>query len=255
MRRMLCWLIILAGLLAAGPTFAQQPAAPSPEQLRTLAQLLRDPGVQAWLQAQAERTPSAATDAPAAAGEPASAQAMMVSQLDAMRAFLRELVAAVWTLPDELGRAWSTFTAERAAWGGQRPIVLVAMFAALGFGLEGLLWWATTGFRERMIASPSADGAGSPARGRAPDDLRAPGPARLRDRQHRRVPAVRLAAAAQARRARLSGRVPDRPAGARARARSCWRPAPSASGWCRWRPRPPASGSSGRRFWSAGSSS
>ncbi len=151
---MLCWLIILAGLLAAGPTFAQQPAAPSPEQLRTLAQLLRDPGVQAWLQAQAERTPSAATDAPAAAGEPASAQAMMVSQLDAMRAFLRELVAAVWTLPDELGRAWSTFTAERAAWGGQRPIVLVAMFAALGFGLEGLLWWATTGFRERMIASP-----------------------------------------------------------------------------------------------------
>jgi small-conductance mechanosensitive channel len=63
-------------------------------------------------------------------------------------------VAAAPTLPDELGRAYRTFVAERTAWGGQRPIVLIAIFAALGFGLEWLLWWASTGFRQRLIASP-----------------------------------------------------------------------------------------------------
>ncbi len=153
MRRMLLCLIALAGLLAAGGASAQ-PAEPSPEQLRTLAQLLRDPGVQAWLQAQADRPPAAAARPPAAVSERADAQAMMVSHLDSMRAFLRDLAMAMPTLPDELGRAWSTFDAERAAWGGQRPIVLIAVFVALGFGLEWLLWWATTSFRERMIASP-----------------------------------------------------------------------------------------------------
>ena len=151
MRRLLCLLIMLAGLLAAGPALAQT-AAPSPEQLRTLADLLRDPAMQAWLQAQAERPSPEAARLPAAVSERADAQAMMVGQLDAMRAFLRDLVAAAPTLPDELHRAWSTFAAERAAWGGQRPIVLIAMFVALGFGLEWLLRWASTGVRRRLIA-------------------------------------------------------------------------------------------------------
>jgi small-conductance mechanosensitive channel len=31
--------------------------------------------------------------------------------------------------------------------------ILLAVFAALGFGLEWLFWWATTGFRQRMIAA------------------------------------------------------------------------------------------------------
>ena len=152
MRRLSCLLILLAGLLAAGPGLAQ-PAEPSPEQLRTLAQLLRDPNMQAWLQAQADR-PTAAAQGPAAQSPPASAQAMMVSHLDSMRAFLRELVAAVPTLPAELRGAWATFDAEREAWGGQRPIVLIAVFVALGFGLEWLLWWASAGVRRRLIASP-----------------------------------------------------------------------------------------------------
>jgi moderate conductance mechanosensitive channel len=152
MRRVLYLLIVLAGLLAAGPTLAQ-PAEPSPAQLHALAALLRDPAIQAWLQAQANRSPPGAPGAPVAAPKPADAQAMMAGQLDTMRAFLRELAMAVPTLPDELGRAWTTFAAERETWGGQRPIVLVAMFVALGFGLEWLLWWASTGVRQRLIAS------------------------------------------------------------------------------------------------------
>jgi moderate conductance mechanosensitive channel len=154
MHRLSCLLIVLAGLLAAAPTLAADPPQPSPEQLRNLAQLLRDPGVQAWLQAQAERPPPAAVDAPAAPTPPMAAQMMMDSQLDRMRGFLRELGASVPTLPAELRGAWATFDAERGAWGGQRPIVLIAAFVALGFGLEWLLWWASAGVRQRLIASP-----------------------------------------------------------------------------------------------------
>jgi moderate conductance mechanosensitive channel len=153
MHRLSSLLIVLAGLLAAVPTLAAEPPQPSPEQLRNLAQLLGDPAVRDWLQAQAQRPPPAAAAAPAAVTEPAAAQAMMVSQLDTMRAFLRELAAAVPTLPAELGRAWTTFAAERETWGGQRPVILIAIFAALGFGMEWLLWWASTSVRERLIAS------------------------------------------------------------------------------------------------------
>jgi small-conductance mechanosensitive channel len=153
MRRVLLLLVTVAGLLAGGQAMSQ-PSEPSPEELRALAGLLSDPAIQSWLQAQADRTPPGDAGATAAVSEPASAQAMMAGQLDTMRDFLRELAAAVPTLPGELGRALTTLAAEREAWGGQRPIVLVAMFVALGFGLEWLLWWATTGFRQRMIASP-----------------------------------------------------------------------------------------------------
>jgi small-conductance mechanosensitive channel len=160
MRRILVLVVALAGLLAAAPAPAQpaqpgpaQAAQPSAEEVRTLAELLRDPAIQAWLQAQAERTGPAAADAPSEARPPATAHAMMVSQLDAMRAFLRRLASAVPNLPHELGRAWATFDAEREAWGGQRPIVLVAVFVALGFGVEWLFWWATAGFRRRLVAT------------------------------------------------------------------------------------------------------
>ena len=151
MRHLLLILALLGGVLAAGPA-AAQPAEPSPEQLRELAGLLRDPAIQTWLQAQAEGGPAGPPQAPAVT-EPPTLRQMVALQVDAMHAFLRRLAAAAPTLPDELGRALTKLAAEREAWGGQRPIVLVAVFAALGFGVEWLFWWATTGFRKRMIAT------------------------------------------------------------------------------------------------------
>jgi small-conductance mechanosensitive channel len=151
MRRLLFVFVTLAGLLSAGHVPAQ-PAEPSPEQLRTLADLLRDPEVQAWLQAQAEGRPAA--DASAASGPSQdSAQEMMVGRLDAMRAFLRQRAAAAPLLPDELGQAWTTLSAESQDRGLFGVVVLLAVFAALGFGVEWLFWWATTGIRTRLIAS------------------------------------------------------------------------------------------------------
>ena len=119
--------------------------------MRALAELLRDPAVQEWLQAQAQRP--AGTPPTSTAGEAATVHQMMAGRVDAMRAFLRELTAAVPTLPDELGHAWTTFALERQERGAPRVVALLVVFAALGFGLEWLFWWATTGFRTRMIAT------------------------------------------------------------------------------------------------------
>ena len=118
MRRLLPLLVMLAGLLAAGPASAQ-PAEPSPAELRTLAELLRDPAIQSWLQAQAEGAPTGRSRR-RQVGEPATVHQMMAGRVDAMRLFLRELAAAVPTLPDELGRAWTTLAAERQEHSGPK---------------------------------------------------------------------------------------------------------------------------------------
>jgi moderate conductance mechanosensitive channel len=151
MRRLLL-VIVALGLLCAGPVLAQPaaPAEPSPAELKALATLLRDPAIQAWLQAQADQTPAVAQPA---ASEPEAARHAMVGQLDAMRAFLRGLVAAIPELPAELGQAWQTLAGDMMQDRGALDVaVLLVVFVAFGFGLEWLFWWATTGFRQRMIA-------------------------------------------------------------------------------------------------------
>ena len=152
MRRLLFLLVTLATLLVAGPAVAQ-PVEPSPEELRALAELLRDPAIQSWLQAQAEGAPAGAPQASAATGEAAAVHQMMAGRLDVMRAFLHELAAAVPMLPGELSRAWTRLYAETQEHGLLSVMVLLVVFAALGFGLEWLFWWATTRFRTRMIAA------------------------------------------------------------------------------------------------------
>jgi moderate conductance mechanosensitive channel len=152
MRRLLLMIVALAGLLTAGQVVAQSaaPPEPTPADLSNLAALLRDPAIQAWLQAQADQAPAAA---PAIASEPEAARHAMVSQLDTTRAFLRGLVAAIPQLPGELAGAWRTLAGDMQQHGAFEVALLLAVFAALGFGLEWLLWWATTGFRQRMIAT------------------------------------------------------------------------------------------------------
>lgn len=154
MRRLLFLLVTLTGLLTAEHAQAQ-PAEPSPEQLRTLAELLRNPAIQSWLQAQAEGA-RAGTERAAATpgGEPSNIQQAIGARLDVMRAFLHELLTAAPTLPNEFRRAWTTLAVELQKRGPLDILVLLAVFAALGFGLEWLFWLITRGFRLRMIARP-----------------------------------------------------------------------------------------------------
>ena len=149
MRRASFLIVTLAGLLIAGPALAQ-PAEPNPEQLRTLAELFRDPAIQSWLQAQAEGAPGAPQAR--AAGEAATVRQMMAGRVDTMHAFLRELAAAAPTLPGELRRAWTRLYAEAQERGLLSVALLLAVFPALGFGLEWLYWWAGTGIRTRFLA-------------------------------------------------------------------------------------------------------
>ena len=187
------WLLVslLCPNLGDGPTPAATPAAtPAPlRRIRTqassapLADLLRDPEIQAWLQAQAAAsadTRAAATTMPATAPEPASTQQAIADQLTAVRGFLGDLTAALPTLPAEIGHAWLILSLEFEDQGLFSVLLLIATFIGLGFGLEWLFWWATTGFRLRMIASAAGDGERSPPRRRPQARLRARGAGGLR---------------------------------------------------------------------------
>jgi moderate conductance mechanosensitive channel len=151
--RKLLFLLVAAGLLAAGCALGAsvQPSQPNPEKVRALTELLRDPGIQAWLKAQADGAP-ASTERPQGASD-ANSQEMMAARLDATREFLRDLAVAIPTLPAELRRAWATFASEFRERGPPGVLLLLGAFAVLGFGLEWLFRRVTTGFRQRIAAT------------------------------------------------------------------------------------------------------
>jgi moderate conductance mechanosensitive channel len=151
MRRLLLVLLLLAAIVASGPAPAQ-PTEPSPQPLRELAELLRDPGIQTWLQAQAEGGPAAAAEPPAA--PELTVRMMAAAHVDMMHAFLRQLMGALPTLPQELAQAWRKLYADSQDWGLLSIALLLAVFAIFGFGIEWLFWLATARFRERLIATP-----------------------------------------------------------------------------------------------------
>ncbi len=81
---------------------------------------------------------------------------MMAGQLDSVRAFLRDVVVAIPRRARRAGAAWRMLAGDMQERTAFDVALLLAVFAALGFGLEWLFWWATAGFRERMIATSLA---------------------------------------------------------------------------------------------------
>jgi small-conductance mechanosensitive channel len=158
MRRLLTIASALAMLLLGSmamaqdaPTGATTAELPSQEQLRALSHLLRDPAIQAWLAAQAGAAASPAEAQP----EPAGATVpQLAGRVDAMRGFVRELLAAIPRLPAELRQAWGTLSADLENHGLLYVLLLLAMFIGLGFAAQGCYWWATTGFRRTIVQSP-----------------------------------------------------------------------------------------------------
>jgi moderate conductance mechanosensitive channel len=148
--RLLILMIALAGLLVGRSALAQAPE-PSPEKLRALTELLRDPTIQVWLQTQAKSKPPVTEDS-STVTRSANIQEVIVGHIDSTRRFLRELAATAPKLPGELLQAWSTLSAEVQERGPVSVVALLALFAVLGFGVEWLFWWATAGLRRSMIA-------------------------------------------------------------------------------------------------------
>ncbi|MGK9232917.1 mechanosensitive ion channel family protein [Inquilinus limosus] len=155
MHRLLLLVVLLLGLGVSGAAPAQTPAQPSPEKLRSLAELLQDPEVRGWLQAQVA-APAAAPAESGPGGAPAMGSGMqqsMAGGIEATRGFLRSLIAAAPTLPADVAAAWWTLTAQLMEQGLAWTVLSLAVFIGLGFGAEQLYWRLSTRFRQRLIGT------------------------------------------------------------------------------------------------------
>jgi moderate conductance mechanosensitive channel len=146
-------LLVLAGSLAAHAQTAPPQDAPPP-QVQQLLQLLQDPAVRGWIDAQEK-----SSAAPAAA-QPRTSESMtsavMTERLAGFRAHLAALAAALPRLPDEFRNASRLLLAELQ---GRRPVavlILVLGFLVLGAGTEWLFRRGTSPLRQRALSRPVA---------------------------------------------------------------------------------------------------
>jgi small-conductance mechanosensitive channel len=127
----------------------------SQAKIDALLQLLGDPAVQDWLDQQR----SGIAPMPAAesgASDLASPGSYLSGRLDAIRQHVRNLAAALPTLPREFERAGSVLRLELEEHGPIRILLLVLGFVALGFGAEWLFYWAAAGVETWIVALPLA---------------------------------------------------------------------------------------------------
>jgi small-conductance mechanosensitive channel len=155
------WLtaLAIALLLPATPVLAQQhepptAAEPAPEQVKSLVQLLSDPVVKGWLERQMQAGDPAAPALPAIATAEADLVGLLEGRVQAWRAYLQDLAAALPRLPSELATAAGRLQDVLAERGLVEVVLLLAVFIGLGFGAELLFWRATAGLRARLAAAP-----------------------------------------------------------------------------------------------------
>ncbi len=140
-------LLALIVMLACGSLTAHAAGDAPPEKVRDLLQILADPQVQAWL----EQQRAAVSAAPKLA--PPGGDAMMAGQIDGIRAHLASVAAAAPKVPAALAEVLKRLRGEMDAHGVGSVFLLVAVFAALGFGMERLFWLVSGGVRKRIMAS------------------------------------------------------------------------------------------------------
>jgi len=115
--------------------------------------LLADPEIQAWLEQQRTAIASAPATAVSAAGAASSGDSGMAGRIDAMREHIGAVIDAVPHVPGALAAVFGTLHAEMNAHGRSSVLVLLVVFAALGFGVEGLFWLASGRVRRRIIGA------------------------------------------------------------------------------------------------------
>jgi moderate conductance mechanosensitive channel len=146
----------VSGALAATPK-AGKPAAAAkseatPEKVQELMTLLADPKVRDWLEQESK--------AEAAQESESDAGVSISHEFDAHVAAVREHIVALGAelpeLPDELGRAHGLISADLGDHGRIKSLSLLAVFVALGFGVEWLFRKATGRIRARLDGLPLA---------------------------------------------------------------------------------------------------
>ncbi len=145
-----------AAAAASVPGFVDKPAktkaeAAPPSEIQALLNLLADPKVQAWLTEHHKADASAAAAAKPVVESP---EQIVSSRVDAVRSHISGMVAVMPQMSAEFRHAAGVFQAKL---GNRRPgriFGLVAAFAALGFGAEGLFLLATKRVRRHLETHP-----------------------------------------------------------------------------------------------------
>jgi hypothetical protein len=125
-------------------------AEPTPEQVKTLLQLLSDPVVKGWIarEMQAANAPQAQT--PGLGVAEASVSGFVEWRLQVWQEHLRGLADALPGLSAEVGSAMARLWEELTGRGLAGTGLLLAAFIGLGFGVEWLFSWATARLRSRV---------------------------------------------------------------------------------------------------------
>ena len=131
-------------LLLVPPAGAQE--AP-PASVQEFVRLLDDPDVRLWLQRATDR----AVPATPVATVPSE---RMSSRLDKVRDHLRAIVTALPRLPGEARKSSELLMREVSERGTFEILLLIAAFAALGYGSERLFWRATARTRAWIGTHP-----------------------------------------------------------------------------------------------------
>ncbi len=127
---------------------------PPPEKIRALLQILSDPQVQGWIERQrSSNVVSTATSAVAVGEGEGEGEGVLAGQIDGIRAHLQSIGVALPKVRGALAETVSRVHAEMVTHGINHFFLLLAAFAALGFGVERLFWWVSGGVRKWIIAS------------------------------------------------------------------------------------------------------
>lgn len=145
--------VFLCSLNASGTGASAQTAAPPPpDKIEQLIGLLSDPDVKAWLAAQDQKL----AEPPPQAGEETNmvAPSGVTSALDVIRTHIREMIAAIPTLPAQFQRAWTILQLEFEDEGLVGIVALILGLTAVGLGLTWIVFRRTQGYRQWMKSMP-----------------------------------------------------------------------------------------------------
>ncbi|SCX82584.1 mechanosensitive ion channel family protein [Microvirga guangxiensis] len=139
--------------VGASPACAQPAAAPAaPPQVQELLKLLDDPATRTWIDQQRQ---SAAPPREPTSSEPQGMDSqMLATRVEALRAHLAALAAAVPRLPQEAARAADLLAQELRSRSLLDVMILILGFLGLGAGVEWLFRKATVTAHDRSVFRP-----------------------------------------------------------------------------------------------------
>ena len=148
------WGLLVLVQAAVGPAGAQSNAVqPAPPQVQELMKLLDDPATRTWIDQQ--RRPASSPEEAAPVVPPAMNAEVLATRVEALRAHLAALAAALPRLPGEFRRGADLLSQELRSRSALGIVLLVFGFLCLGAGAEWIFRKATAVARKRSTSLPA----------------------------------------------------------------------------------------------------